>query len=130
MSEDSEEQTLLQMFELLHSLVRETEALERAIERELLFDDKGDGKFVSPHGDDYQKSRSLYRDLEWRISRKQLTFPKATRALGLIIREVGFFRVMVQNFYGSLNKKQPLRPIKRPVRLEPLIEEVVDLFEY
>jgi two-component system sensor histidine kinase CiaH len=129
MTEESEDQTQ-RVFELLHSLVRETEALQTALERELLFEESSDGKSISPHGKDYLKSRSLYRDFEWRINRKELTLQKVTRALGLILREIGFFRVMLQNLNGSVTRQQPLTPSKRPIRLERLIEEVVDLFEY
>lgn len=130
MSEDAQDEMLLRMSELLHLLVRETEALEKAVEKELLSDDQGGGRGGLSYGDDYQKHRSLYRDLEWRVNNKQLTFSKAARALGLILREVAFFSVAVHNSYGSLTQGQPLLPNKRPIRVEPLIEEVVDLFEY
>jgi len=130
MPEEPQDEMLLRISELLHLLVRETDALEKAIEKELLSDEKGGDRLAFSHGDDYQKHRSLYRDLEWRVNKKELTFPKVVRALGLILREVTFFSVAVHNSYGSLTQNQPLTPNKRPTRLEPLIEEVVDLFEY
>lgn len=130
MPEDKQDELVLQTFELFHLLVRETDALEKAIEQELFLEEKGTSGFSSLHGDDYQKSRSLYRDLEWLVNAKQLSLPRVVRALGLIIREVSFFNVSVHNVYGSLTQNQPLVANKKPIRLEPLIEEVVDLFEY
>lgn len=129
MSADTDDQMYLFTYQLLHTLVRESEALAIAVERELLIDD-GSKQITALQRAEFDKARSLYRDLEWRIQKKQLSFAKLVRTLGLIIREVNFFRVMVQNFYGSLDKDQPLTLNKRPVKLEALIEEIVDLFEY
>lgn len=129
MREDGEDSTLFLAFELLHALERETGALQKAIERELLLDDSNK-KTETSRGSLNLRNRSFYRDLEWRMARGQLNSTKTTRTLFLIIREVNLFRVMVQNFLGSVTHDQPLTLDKRPVKLIPIIEEVVDLFEF
>jgi len=49
-------------------------------------------------------------------------------ALDLIIREIHFFGVMLHNQLGAVTRAQPLSLNKLPVKIGPLIEEVVDLF--
>jgi len=73
---------------------------------------------------------SFYKDFEWGVATGKLNLNNATRALRLIIRQVDYFRVMVNNSLGSLSRGQELTLSRQEVDLEALLEEVVDLFDY
>lgn len=126
---DEKNSMLFLTFGLLHDLVRETDALHHTVERELLLDEnskRGDAPYGSPH----PEANSFYRDLEWRISKGQLSPEQTTHALNLILREVNFFRVMVHNYCGAIMRHQQLVLNKKRVKLESLIEEIIDLFMF
>jgi len=130
-SPELEDSTPLLVFEVLHALVREAKALDSAVAR-LLRSDPGPSKNNAdePSTLPWQGGESFYRALEGKIDRGELTFSQATDMLRVILREVDYFGVLVQNLLGSVTSDQALTVNRRPVDLEGLINEVVDLFEH
>jgi two-component system phosphate regulon sensor histidine kinase PhoR len=127
---DDEDRTTLIVFEVVHDLVRESIALKAAV-RSRLFADSGrgqpnDGSRISELG----QRASLYSDLESIIEHGELSPGRATTILGIVLHEIDYFGVQVENLLGSLTREEPVTVAPQPVRLEPLMREVIDFLEF
>src|SRR5215813_4086997 len=118
------------IFELLHDIVREAAALDKAVAHELFHHGQQTGGSSRDLAEvKFHKGLSFYRALEWKIERGELSREQAYKMLGILLREVDRFLLLIQNLFGYFNADQTLAPNRSEVEVKALVQEVVDLFE-
>lgn len=130
MSNDLDDGPDTLVFEVLHFLLMEARALDNAVEKHLFYETDKTQDVAKLGEMDFHRGRSFYSELEYRIENRQITCAQAKSVLGLILREADYFRIAVQNLWGSANRDQKLIPRRTSVNLKLLLQEVVDLFEF
>lgn len=132
MSQDEAEDAASRMvLETIHTLVRQAAGLSKAIEKLVFLDTNAPNiVFTQQEIDEFHKRLSLYKDLESRIERHELNYYQATDLLGIMLRQFDHFHTLVQNLLGYFSGGQAPALRRILVQLEPLLQEVVDLFEY
>lgn len=131
MQNEPDATTSISVFEVLHAIVRETTALDKAVGRLLLIDSTSlAGANKNIVSSELYKNTSFYQALEWKIDSGSLDLPQATKMLGIVLREIDRFRLMTQNLFGYLSLEQDIKVKKTPIMMRALLEELVELFEY
>lgn len=107
--------------ETLHVLMRGTAALQASMRATLMTKDRSRSPEVLP--------KSFYRLLEWQRHSGQLPAARIADAFATLVREVDRYGVVVANLVGFLNRDEVLEPKRTRVDLDPLLSDVVDIFD-
>jgi signal transduction histidine kinase len=73
---------------------------------------------------------SLYRILKWRFENGEISPAGLLSLTESMLREICHFDILVQNLIGYYTREEPLEPRKQMTPLVPLLEEVIDLFDF
>jgi signal transduction histidine kinase len=126
---DQNEGMLVNLVEIAHGLVRTVAALDRTIERLLLATKSTSKDEQLSELETFHRGEPFFKILKWKVAKEELTFEQTTRILEIVLREIDRFRVNIQNYFGSLTRGQQLILRRSPTRLNPILEEVIALFE-
>jgi signal transduction histidine kinase len=113
--------------ETVHMIAQRIFAID-SISRSLITGANSGGR---GHGRPYEESReSLFRVFRWRIQNGQLSFGDVTNIAEVILREADYFKILISNLVSYMSQSEPLALRRRREPLRPLVEEVVDLFDF
>lgn len=122
---NSEHEYLEVTEEVVHTLAQRVQALDAAARRLIVSDAESNlgGRF------DLQRD-SIYRMFKWRCQVGSISALSLAELSEITLREIDHFGALILNLVGFFSRGAELIPRKRHERIGPILEEVIDLFDF